>query len=125
MTTRAEFEQRRHEVANYILDHPEEFDMATFGTKMACGTVACLAGTAAFLASGRGLVRLEWLHYDEGKTSELAGVTLPDGTDARLDVWAAFDYLGLTSTGLFFDDNIDDPELAAKALLDAPYSEKS
>lgn len=125
MTTHAEFEQRRHEVADYILEHREEFDMSTFGTKTACGTVACLAGTAALLASEQGLVTLEWLRYDEGKTSELAGVTLPDGTDARLDVWAAFDYLGLTSTALFFDDLIDDPELAAKALLDAPYSGKS
>jgi hypothetical protein len=32
---------------DYAVDHPEEFDMSTWGTIRTCGTTACLAGTVA------------------------------------------------------------------------------
>lgn len=121
MTSRAEFEQRRHELADHILTHPEKFDMSTFGTKgPACGTVACLAGTAGLLAAQRGEVQLVWTPADECANADLNAVTLPDGSSLPIDSWA-FLHLGLTSTGIFYEDTIDEPELAAKAILEAPY----
>lgn len=124
MTTRAEFEDRRLELANHILEHPEEFDMSTFGTKTACGTTACLAGTAALLAADKGLVRLNWCISDVSGNADLPSVTEPSGLfDLPVDTWAC-DYLGLPSAGIFYDDSIDDPELAVKALLDQSYYEE-
>ena len=123
MSTYAEFEQRRHELANHILEHRDEFDMATFGTKTFCGTTACLAGTAAVLASRRGEVSLYWEASEVCRNEELSGAILPNGNHLPIDSWAYL-HLGLTSTSIFYDDTIDEPEAAAKALLDEPYREQ-
>ncbi len=120
MTTRYEFEQRRHEVADYILEHPDEFDMSTFGMRTnACGTVGCIAGTAAFIAEVAGHVELRW-SPDFLYRENLDIAVRTNGEEMDVDDFAAL-YLGMTSTKMFYDSSLAVPEKAAKALLEEPY----
>jgi hypothetical protein len=120
MTTRYEFEQRRHEVADYILEHPNEFDMSTFGVRTnACGTVGCIAGTAAFIAEAAGKVELDW-SSDLLDRENLDVVVHANGEAMDVDDFA-MEYLGMTSTKMFYDSSLAVPEKAAKALLEEPY----
>lgn len=115
------YEARRMEVADYILEHPEEFNMRLFGKRELCGTVACIAGTAAVLAERQGLVRIRWEPYPGG-LDVMGAVTygLPCTDQLRsIDLFAR-DYLGLRSTVLFYRMDLT-PERAAKELLEEPY----
>jgi hypothetical protein len=120
-TTREEYERRRHELADHMLEHPQEFDIGTFGEQTACGTTACIAGTAAFLAANQGLLELNWYEPSAFGVSQLRlQVTLSDGSMPDVDDWAK-EYLGLRSTSMFFDGSLHDAEIAAKTLLEAAY----
>lgn len=121
MTQREEYERRRHELADHMLEHPQEFDIGTFGEQTACGTTACIAGTAAFLAANQGLLELNWHPRNPFGVSQLQmHVTLPDGSTPDVDDWAK-EYLGLRSTSMFYDGLLRDAEIAAKTLLEAAY----
>lgn len=128
MTDREVFEQRRMAVANEILEHPERFDMETWGTRNrnsknsnACGTTACLAGTAALLAEAQGLVKTVWAKnaWDD---LELNLRDVKDLTTGKVQMVEDFamDYLGMNDSCLFHRVGMDD-ERAAKALLEEPY----
>lgn len=120
MTDQQTFEARRMAVADEILERPENFNMYLWASKTACGTVACLAGTAALQAQREGQCQTVWESQGYGE-QRLKYVALPDGSAQRVGIWAR-DYLGLTevSAALFGQFELT-PETAAKALLEAPY----
>ena len=119
MTTRVtqeEYERRRMEVATYIVTHPEDFDMDTWGYRTHCGTVACLAGTATLFAEQKELCSTRWTR---GSNVLRDVVVLPNGRAQTLDLFAR-DYLGLDHRDIFYDFQLT-AELAAKRLLEEPY----
>lgn len=118
-TDREVYEGRRMELADFLVAHPDDFDMSAWGYRNACGTVACIAGHAAILGAEQGMCEIAWMATtDHGPDLELdLKVETPDGD--RLDVWAK-EYLGMTSTHLFYNYDLNAEE-AAKALLDEPY----
>lgn len=131
MTTREEYEQRRMQVADYLIEHPGEFLMTCFGYRsdgqwtsrdgksIACGTVGCIAGTALLRAEEAGALRTVWAETRPGNWM-LNHVVMDDGI-VDIDT-AAAEYLGLSHrSGLFYDFSITNAEVAAKRLLDEPY----
>lgn len=120
MTDQQTFEARRMAVADEILERPENFNMFLWGHRTACGTVACLAGTAALQAQREGLCQIIWEHALPGG-ERLKYVQVPDGNVYHIGPWAR-DYLGLTeaSARLFSQFHLT-PETAAKTLLEEPY----
>lgn len=110
--TQEVFEQRRRGLADHILEHPEEFDMDTWGYQHSCGTVACLAGNAALQAAREGLCKITWLPGG-------LNVIKADGIANFVDRFAR-GYLGLVDNKLFYRFDLT-AETAAKALLEAPY----
>ena len=123
MTDRATYQQRREELAAHILEHPKEFAIEVFGVRTPCGTTACIAGTAALLAQKQGLCVVNWHPADEDDEDheERMALSVTAGTERRdVDHWAR-DYLGLISSALFYDMSLWMPELAADAILKAPY----
>lgn len=125
MTDQETYEQRRMAVANHILEHPKEFDMNTWGYQgTACGTVACLAGTAALQAASEGLCDLVWTEHSQG-VQALKLVRRPGRNGFASVSQFARDYLGMhpASTQLFHRYELT-PEQAAKALLEEPYCEE-
>lgn len=120
MTDQETFEARRMAVADEILDRPENFNMFLWASKTACGTVACLAGTAALQAQREGLCQTLWESVGYGE-ERLKFVALPDGSLQRVGLWA-YDYLGLTDRDAQLFGRFEmTPEVAAKALLEAAY----
>lgn len=120
MTDRATYQRRREELAAHILEHPEEFAIEVFGVRTPCRTTACIAGTAALLAQDQGLCMVNWHPVDEDGEEHMV-LSMTSGTERRdIDLWAR-DYLGLTSTSLFYNMGLWTPELAANAILNAPY----
>lgn len=133
MTTREEYERRRMAVADYLIEHPDEFLMTCFGYKsdvswtsrsgatVSCGTVGCIAGTAAFRAEEEGYLKVEW----DKVTANAWMLTHVTVGDERVDIdTAASEYLGMSNgTPLFYDFSIATAEEAAKRLLDEPYAE--
>lgn len=107
------FEQRRMELADRILAHPNKFKMSLWGYRTSCGTVGCLAGHAALQAEDEGLCTISWLG------SSFDSVALPNEMRKNVDDFAR-DYLGLPNRNLFYQFSLT-PETAAKALLEAPY----
>ena len=124
MTDRETYERRRMAVANHILEHPEEFDMNTWGYQSACGTVACLAGTAVLQAATEGLCQPVWTAHGD-TTTALKYARRPGWEGFATISRFARDYLGMTPSGtsLFHRHELD-PEHAAKALLELPYVEE-
>lgn len=123
MTDRATHQERREELAAYILAHPERFAMEVFGARSACGTTTCIAGTAALLAQDRGLCTVEWcqVNDDDEDDREHMRLSVFSGSERRdIDYWAK-DYLGLTNRNMFYNMDLWKPELAAEAILNAPY----
>lgn len=119
------FEQRRRELADYILEHPEEFDMGFFGLKTFCGTAGCIAGQAALQAEREGLCRIQWSPVSDPKSTNkyfdrvvLSGME-ENANGGHVDDFAR-DYLGLRDRNLFYNYGLT-TETAAKALLEAPY----
>lgn len=120
METQEVYETRRMEVADYILEHPEEFNMGTFGQKSPCGTTACIAGTAILLAERQGLAQTTWFESWDPQVT-LMGVVTDLETHNVFNMSAfARDYLGLSRTTLFYVGPFS-PEEAAKELLAEPY----
>ena len=125
MTDQETYEQRRMAVANHILEHPKEFDMNTWGYQgTACGTVACLAGTAVLQAASEGLCSLVWSEHSPG-VQALKLVRRPGHNGFASVSQFARDYLGMTSLdSQLFHRYYLTPEEAAKALLELPYVEE-
>jgi hypothetical protein len=124
VTDQQEYERRRMAVANHILEHPEEFDMNTWGYQSACGTVACLAGTAVLQAAAEGLCQPVWPAHNS--TTMAVKLVRRSGREGFAPVsHFARDHLGMTPAGaqLFHRYELD-PEHAAKALLELPYVEE-
>lgn len=124
MADRATYQQRREELAAYILAHPQEFCIDLFGVRSACGTTACIAGTAALLAQEQGLCTVLWHPAEIKDGQEQMVLWLVTGNKRRqeLDRWAQA-YLGLPNTSLFYRLSLRMPEHAAEAILSAPYAE--
>jgi hypothetical protein len=124
VTDQQEYERRRMAVANHILEHPEEFDMNTWGYQSACGTVACLAGTAVLQAAAEGLCQPVWTAHNS--TTMALKLVRRSGREGFAPVSNfARDYLGMTPSGAqLFHRYEHDPEHAAKALLELPYVEE-
>lgn len=124
MTDQQTFEARRMAVANHILEHPEEFDMNTWGYQSTCGTVACLAGTAALQAAAQDLCTPVWTQHGSG-VNALKYVRRPGRAGFAPISTFAREYLGMTAFGanLFHRYELT-PEQAAKALLEEPYVEE-
>lgn len=131
MTQREVYEWRRRIVADRIIADTEHFNMKVWGLrggeledKPVCGTVACLAGTAALVAEELRECRTVWRDFGPDIGAELRAV-VPSGSlglPVRIDVWAQ-EYLGLVEAGLFYATKLS-PEQVAKALLeDEPYVE--
>lgn len=114
------YHQRRQELASRIIERPEEFDMATWGQETACGTTACLAGTAVMMAAEKGLCEVSWDRSWGG--AKAIRMTVKVGKRVEPLSFFAQQYLGLESWGLFYGVWFDAEE-AAKKLLDEPYSE--
>lgn len=116
------FEQRRQELAAHIIGHPDEFNMASWGQRTACGTTACLAGWAVLLAEKEGLCNVSWDRDHFMGPGERMHMTVRVGNEVKPLSTYAQEYLGLENWGLFYAIFADAPE-AAKKLLDEPYSE--
>lgn len=125
MATREEYERRRMELADHILEHPEEFRMEVWGVRNSCGTTGCLAGTAAMLAEKQGLCTVGW-DWDSwgGRQQYVMAMHVETNAGRRmLLAWFARDYLGLESTTIFYAGP-QNAELAVKRLLKEPYVEE-
>ena len=121
MTDQQTFEARRMAVADHILAHPEEFDMNTWGYQSACGTVACLAGTAVLQAAAEGLCQPVWAAHNS-TTMALKLVRRPGREGFAPVSTFARDYLGMERSDIHLFHQYElDPEHAAKALLELPY----
>ncbi len=124
-TSREEFERRRMLVAaDRILEHPEQFDMGTWGYRgSACGTAACIAGTALLVAEQEGLGDALWSYE---RTGSLEGEKLDGFRPKGGTAWFTVDeygteYLGMQPWSELFQDLSLGVEDAAKRLLDEPY----
>lgn len=125
MTTREEYEQRRMEVADELIEHPENFDMLVWGRRTECGTVACIAGTAALVAAKQGHCTPFWQRMSP-TMHDLRFVSLPRAEPYPVQAVRSFaaEYLGLPEeTNLFVRFELTNEE-AAKELLSAPYVEE-
>lgn len=116
--TQETFEQRRMALADYILEHPGEFDMDYWGYRTACGAAGCIAGNAVFQAVREGLCHPMWFRVHANRAG-FEAVTRSDGSTQSVAQFAQ-DYLDLPDKGLFSGFDLT-PETAAKALLEAPY----
>lgn len=124
-TDREVYEGRRMELADFLVAHPADFDMLAWGYRTTrwgnvCGTVACIAGHAAILGAEQGVCHVTWMAMDHSRDLELdLKIETADGDRMDVDDWAK-QYLGMTSTNLFYNYDLNAEE-AAKALLDEPY----
>lgn len=89
------------EVAEYITDHPDEWDQGSWG----CGTTACFGGRA-LLMTGRAVMnrdhhRGDFLRFADGTYEQTLGFSGVAGDLLELDFRAAY--------GLFYD-SWDAPE---------------
>lgn len=118
--TQEDFERRRMELADHILEHPEEFDMHVWGYETQCGTVGCLAGNAALQAAREGLCEIVWEKDPYSSFERVFNSVVGSGFKERLVPTFARDYLGLVDGTLFYRYDLT-PETVAKALLEKPY----
>lgn len=120
-TTQEEYESRRMAVADWLLGHPDEFDMLGWGHRNSCGTTACIAGTAVLIAEREGKCNAIWGPVASG--GEALDVVEVLGDAPKLTTIRTFaqEYLGLPyETNLFIRFELTN-EQAAKELLEEPY----
>lgn len=125
MTDRETYERRRMEVADELIEHPENFDMLVWGRRTECGTVACIAGTAALVAAKQGHCTPFWQRMSP-TMHDLSYVALSGDAPYQFQAVRSFaaEYLGLPEgTNLFVRFDLTNEE-AAKELLSAPYVEE-